>query len=283
VTRRGFGTLPDGRGVEAVTLTDGTLSATILNWGAVLNDLRLAGVPHGLTLGSPVLSSYLDGMGYYGAIVGPVANRIGGATARIDGRPVSFPANENGSLLHGGEAGCHAQLWKIAAADATSVTLRLGLADGLGGFPGNRLVTARYSLPEPGTLALVIEAETDAPTLFNFAQHGYWNLDGTETYAGHRLQIHAESWLPVDDRTLPTGEIAPVAGSAFDFRAARMLTPGAGPRIDHNFCLARSARRAPPGGGAHRCGRRPAGNRHDRAGAAGLRRGQRRRGRLSGP
>lgn len=242
--RRGFGTTADGRTVEAVTLSDGTLTVTVLTLGAILNDLRLAGVPYGLTLGTPDLAPYEGGMGYYGAIVGPVANRIAGARAGIAGTEYRFPPNEGRNLLHGGAAGTHARLWDIAGVTETALTLRLTLPDGHGGFPGNRRITARYALAEPGTLELTIEADTDAPTLFNLAQHGYWNLDGTRDYAGHRLRIAADRYLPVDAEMIPLQKPAPVAGTPFDFRAGRVLTPGEGARIDHNFCL--SEARVPP-------------------------------------
>lgn len=232
-----FGVTPDGTEVRALTLDDGTLRATVLTYGAILNDLRLAGSAHALTLGAPELGPYLGGMAYYGAIVGPVANRIAGASAQIDGETCRFPANEGANTLHSGPAGTHALHWTVEDHDDRALTLSLELPHGFGGFPGARRVTARYHLPRPGTLALDITARTDRPTLFNFAHHGYWNLDGTPTYAGHRLRIAADRVLPVDDAQLPTGAADPVADTPFDFRAARILTPGESPRIDHNFCL----------------------------------------------
>jgi aldose 1-epimerase len=233
---RRFGVQADGRAVDAVTLTGGGLTATVLTRGAILNDLRLAGVPWALTLGAPDLSPYEAGMAYYGAIVGPVANRISGGQAEIAGQTCVFEANARGILLHGGPSGTHAQVWRIAAQDAASVALALDLPNGLGGFPGNRHLRATYALTGDGVLELTIEAETDAPTLLNLAHHGYWNLDGTPDYAGHRLRIMAERYTPVDAALIPTGQAAPVAGTPYDFREARALTPGRGARIDHNFC-----------------------------------------------
>ncbi len=235
---RRFGVQADGRAVDAVTLTGGGLTATVLTRGAILNDLRLAGVPWALTLGAPDLAPYEAGMAYYGAIVGPVANRIAGARTKVSGRDCVFEANEHGNLLHGGATGTHAQVWEIAALDAASVTLALALPDGLGGFPGTRHLRATYALTGGGVLELAIEAETDAPTLLNLAHHGYWNLDGTPDYAGHLLQIMAGRYTPVDNALIPTGQVAPVTGTPFDFRDARVLMPGQGARIDHNFCTA---------------------------------------------
>lgn len=88
------------------------------------------------------------------------------------------------------------------------------------------------------TLELRIAATTDAATWVNFASHGYWNLDGSADLTGHTLQIAADRYLPTDATALVTGEIAPVAGTPFDFRTARPVGPGTEPRLDHNFCLA---------------------------------------------
>jgi aldose 1-epimerase len=248
--KRLFGKLEDGRNVEAVTLRAGDLSATILTYGAILNDLRLRGVPYGLTLGSPEIRAYDHGpMNYFGALVGPVANRIAKARTVLDGETLHFEPNEGPTLLHSGEQGLHTELWHIAALSETSVTLTLDLPDGKGGFPGNRTVTAQYSVTDhedaPATLDLVITATTDAPTLMNIANHSYWNLDGTPTTEGHWLQVHADHYLPVDAHMIPT-EITSVAGTGFDLRAGRVLRPTDAQRYDHNFCLSQEDRKMNP-------------------------------------
>lgn len=235
---RDFGHARDGRIVRAVTIASAELSATILTWGAALNDLRLAGIDRSLTLGGPRIEGYAGPMGYFGTLVGPVANRIGGARASIAGIDHVFVPNEGTTLLHSGRAGIHARHWAIAEADGRAVRLRLVLEDGADGFPGRRTLDARYSV-EGAALVLRLAAETDAPTLMNIAQHGYWNLDGGPTIAGHQLRIAADHCLPVTDRLLPTGEVRPVAG-AFDLRGGRRLDLSEG--FDHNFCLARAPR-----------------------------------------
>jgi aldose 1-epimerase len=234
-----FGSLPDGRAVEAVVIARGPMWARALTLGAILHELRLEGVEHSPALGSPELGLYAGPLRYFGAIVGPVANRIGGACARIAGEEHHFPANEGGrTTLHGGPEGTHAQIWRVQSLDPSAVTLTLTLPDGLGGFPGNRHVSARYALTEDGAMELTIEAESDAPTLLNFAHHGFWNLDGTPTIAGHRLRIAADRYLPVDEHLIPIDGPAPVADTPFDFRAGRVLDPAHDVRLDHNFCLA---------------------------------------------
>jgi aldose 1-epimerase len=238
MTIQPFGTTSDGRSVQAITLAHGDLRATVLTWGAVLNDLRLAGVGHSLTLGSDQFAGYEGRMGYFGAIVGPVANRIGGAQGRIGGQLYRFAANEPKAVLHGGLTGTQNQLWDIVDHGATHVTLGLTLPAGHGGFPGNRRLSARYGLETPDTLVLTLTGTTDAETLINLASHGYWNLDGSADIRGHHLRIAADTYLPTVDN-LPTGEVRPVSG-AFDLRQGRVLDLSEG--YDHNFCLAPAPR-----------------------------------------
>ena len=237
-TIRSFGTTFDGRAVDAITLAQGGLRATVLTWGAVLNDLRLVGVGHSLTLGSDQIADYEGSMGYFGAVVGPVANRIGGAQAQIGGQLYRFAANEPNALLHGGTTGTHHQLWHIIDHSAARVTLGLVLPAGHGGFPGNRKLTARYELGASDTLSLTLSATTDADTLINLANHSYWNLDGRLDIRGHRLRVAADAYLPTV-QNLPTGEVRAVSG-AFDLRQGRVLDLSEG--YDHNFCLAPAPR-----------------------------------------
>jgi aldose 1-epimerase len=201
-----------------------------------LHSVRLAGVAHDLTLGSDRMEDYQGAMHYHGPVIAPVANRIGGAQAMIGGRAVQLEANQAGHCLHSGSTGAHAQIWDVVNVTDDSATLGLSLPDGLGGFPGNRRVEARFSLTGRATLRLELVATTDTETLWNATSHGYWTLDGAETWAGHSLQIAADHWLPTDADARPTGEIAPVAGSPMDFRTLRRPEPG-NPPLDHCFCL----------------------------------------------
>lgn len=244
----GVGTLPGGGAtapIGCVTLSTGSLSATILTRGAILQDLRLAGVPHALTVGSPDAAAYTDPLRYFGAVVGPVANRIAQGTARLGDRVHRFDRNDHDThTLHGGNAGTHAQSWDIDLVRPDRVCLTLALPDGAGGFPGNRTLAAEYALTGPDTLVLTLTAATDADSWLNLAPHALWNLDGSPDLTGHSLRIAADHYLPTDARAMVTGAIAPVADTPFDFRTPRAIGPGTMPRLDHNFCLA-AARRAP--------------------------------------
>jgi aldose 1-epimerase len=240
-----FGRLADGRAVQAVTLRGQGLTARLLTLGAILQDLRLDGVAWPLTLGSDRLADYAGPLRYFGAIVGPVANRIGGARVVIDGRTHAMEANEGPNSLHSGQDGIHAQLWTVEDAGPVAVRLALALQDGAGGLPGNRRIAATVSLPAPGTLRLEIEARSDAATPMNPAQHSYWNLDGSAHWQGHALQVLAGRITPVTAALLPTGVARPVAGTPFDLRRGRLLVPGV-PDLDTNFCLDEAPRPLAP-------------------------------------
>lgn len=220
--------------MQKITLSSGDLTLCLLTWGAVVQSVRLAGVGHDLTLGSDRLADYEGDMRYHGAVMAPVANRIGGAEALIDGRLHRFEANFGRHSLHSGSTGAHLQVWDLVTASDTAATLALDLPDGLGGFPGNRRVEARF-LVASGTLRLELHATTDAPTLWNATNHSYWTLDGGPDFTGHSLHIAADHWLPTDAEDRPTGDIAPAEG-AMDFRTPRVLHPGQ-PPLDNCFCL----------------------------------------------
>lgn len=237
-----FGTLPDGQPVERLELAAGELSVAILTLGAILQDVRLAGVEHSLTLGSGDLAAYEGPMAYFGAVVGPVANRVAGATCVVDGKRLSLVPNERGrTTLHGGALGTHARIWEVLDHGPDHATLALTLPDGEEGWPGTRRLTARFRVLPPATLEMVLEAETDAPTPVNLANHSYWCL-GPDGLTGHKLQIAADRYLPVDADLIPAGPPAAVTGTAFDFRSPAAIGPQGAASYDHNFCLTEARR-----------------------------------------
>lgn len=240
-----FGQTAGGRNVERIVLVNGGLTAAILTRGATLQGLWMEGLDHSLTIGLNSVVAYEASTAYPGAIVGPVANRISGAKAMIAGKSCQFEVNEGSETnLHSGPSGIHARVWTLSELLSDTVTFTLDLADGEGGLPGARRISARYGLTEAGDLRLDLAAMTSAPTLMNLANHSYWNLDGSDEWLGHRLQIHANHWLPVDDRMIPTGEVRLVEGE-MDFRHSRLLRAGA-PALDANFCVAKGRRTVTP-------------------------------------
>ena len=232
-----FGTLPDGSPVDRVRLSAGAIEAQIINWGATLQDLRVGG--RRVVLGSDRLEDYLGPLAYAGATVGRFANRIGGARFDLDGQTWHTDPNfRDHHTLHGGAGGTGNRLWRFEEMAEDRVTLTLDLPHGDMGFPGDLTVRCTYRLIPPGTLDVVIEAVTSQATPCSFAHHSYFVLDDSGEITSHLLQVAAEEYLPVDDDLIPTGEIATVAGTKFDYRQPRMIgTRG----YDHNFCLARAA------------------------------------------
>ncbi|MCU0911126.1 MAG: galactose mutarotase [Rhodobacteraceae bacterium] len=242
MTREVFGTLADGRTVERLTIAAGGLTARILTLGAILQDVRIDGLPRSLTVGSDRLADYEGDLQYHGPIAGPVANRIGGAEAMIAGRPFRFTANEGPNTLHGGSAGTHRKLWRVEDHRADALTLALDLPDGEGGFPGNRSIAATFAAEAPATLTLTIRAMTDAPTLINLTNHSYWQLS-PDPRATQTLTCPAETRVALDPAKIPTGAVTPVAGTAFDFRNGAAVGAGA---FDLCLCLAPGRRALTP-------------------------------------
>lgn len=233
-----FGTLPDGRQVMQVDIGSGALRASLLTHGARLRDLRLDGVPHPLVLGATSLAPYLGDMVYFGATVGRYANRIGGGRFTLDGHEFTLDRNEGGrTCLHGGSDGTGALVWELVDHGADHATFALDLPDGHMGFPGDLAVTTTYCCRD-NALEVVTEATPSAPCPLSFAHHSYFALRGEGDISQCRLEIAAERYLPVDAEQIPTGELAAVEGTPFDFRSPRELGRQS---IDHNFCLQRGA------------------------------------------
>ncbi len=250
-----FGTLEDGSRVEAWDLgVAGGLRARILTYGARIAgiDVPTASGPRRVTLDRPSLRAYVADTAYLGAVVGRVGNRIGGARFPLDGRTVQLSANDGGNTLHGGKVGFDRAVWR-AEADGDGVRLSHVSPDGDMGFPGT--LTAHVTYAVRGD-ALVIDyaASTDAPTIVMLTNHAYFNLDGAPDVLGHQVSIAAEQFTPADAAQIPTGEIRPVAGTPFDFRAPRRIAARIGDddeqlRIGHgydqNYVLADAPRREP--------------------------------------
>lgn len=234
MTVQSFGCMPDGREVQRVSLRGGRLTAQVLTLGAIVQDLRIEGLGHPLVLGCPDLGGYLEGGRYLGAIVGRFANRIGGAGFAIDGvHHRTDPNYRDRHTLHGGGDGTDMMIWHIDRLADDRVSLSLELPDGHMGFPGALRIVAQIALAGDA-LAITLLAQCDAPTPCSLAHHGYFDLDGSGDIRGHTLRIASDRYLPVDGDLIPTGEIAAVAGTPFDFGTARPIGMTG---YDHNFCL----------------------------------------------
>ena len=225
--RSRFGTLADGRAVDALRLVNANgLSATVLTLGATLQAMHApdrGGQMGDVVLGFADPQAYLDAGGYLGASVGRFANRIADAAFTLNGVRVQLDANDGTNHLHGGAAGLHAKVWEVVGHDAASATLRCTSADGEGGYPGALTVEVRYALGDDDALAVTYTATTTRPTIVSLTNHAYWNLAGAGDVMDHRLTLHASAYLPVDARLIPTGEVRAVDETPFDFRAGQPI------------------------------------------------------------
>jgi len=256
---RPFGRLPDGSAVDCYTLgSDDGLQAEILTLGGTLRSLtlppRIQGGPRfPLALSLPDLPAYLQDTSYIGQLVGRYGNRIAGAKFSLDGTDYALTANNGPNLLHGGTTGFGKYLWTVLGSGHGKISyVKLGHRSpaGINGFPGNLEVSALISIYE-NKLTLAYEATTDAPTPINFTWHPYFNISGDPGLPidEQRLKIDASHYLPINESRVPTGEIARVAGTPFDFRKAksvRVPPPASHPQIaltggfDHCWVLDRT-------------------------------------------
>ncbi|HET9274525.1 MAG TPA: galactose-1-epimerase [Gemmatimonadales bacterium] len=257
VSRAPFGRLPGGGAVDGYTIRNGRgTSIHVMTYGAIITSIRTrdrAGRFEDITLGYDDLEGYLKETPYFGAVVGRYANRIAKGRFTLDGRTYQVPVNNGPNSLHGGTRGFDKVLWRAAPFEndtAAGLVLTHVSPDGDMGYPGRLEVRVTYTLTDADELAVDYLATTTRPTPVNLSQHTYFNLagDGRRDILGHILQLNAGSYTPVDSTLIPTGEIASVAGTPFDFRSpaaigARIgegheqLRRGGG--YDHNFVLDR--------------------------------------------
>jgi aldose 1-epimerase len=232
-----FGRTAAGEPVEAWSFEGGELRVTVLTWGATLARLEVpdrAGRHADVTLGFDEPAAYEASRAHLGGVVGRFANRIAGARFVLDGAEHRLVANEGRHQLHGGGRGFDRRVWRAEPlAGAPGVVLTLESADGEEGYPGR--LTCRVEVRIDGTreLALDFEARADRATPVSLTQHAYWNLAGPPgaTVADHALEIAADRYARVDAEHIPTGVLAPVAGTPFDFRRSRRL--GEALALDH--------------------------------------------------
>jgi len=237
VTREEFGRLPGGEAVELFTLRNAAgVEVRIAGYGGVVVSLRVPdrdGRPGDVVLGYDDLAGYVGDDAYLGALIGRYGNRIARGRFTLDGRECQLPANNGPNHLHGGPRGFHKAAWRaepLPPADGVGVALAYTSADGEEGYPGTLEVRVTYRLTEASELVVDYAATTDAPTHVNLTQHSYFNLtaDPTRSVLGHEVELAADGFTPVDDTLIPTGEIAPVEGTPFDFRRPTPI----GERVD---------------------------------------------------
>jgi len=258
VTVAPFGRMPDGMAIEVYTLTNAKgMQVRTITYGAIIQSVRVpdrTGHLADVTLGYDSLAGYLTASPYFGAVVGRYANRIAHGRFTLDGRTYRLATNDGPNSLHGGVKGFDKVVWRAHSfqrGDTVGVRLEHTSPGGDEGYPGTLRVSVTYVLTPANELVVDYAAAADRATPLNLSQHSYFNLggEGSGDILSHVLTISAGRYTPVDSTLIPTGELASVAGTPFDFRAPTAIGERIGQAdvqlrrgkgYDHNFVLDRS-------------------------------------------
>src|ERR1051326_6081592 len=230
-----------GKAIEQVTLKNKNgVELTEISYGGIMTSLKVpdrAGTLADIVVGFDKPDSYWADPPppFFGAIIGRYGNRIAKGKFSLNGKTYTLATNNGPNHLHGGNKGFDKQLWTIATKDSpagSSAIFTRTSADGEEGYPGNLQVRVTYTLTDRNELVIDYHATTDKATPVNLTQHSYWNMagEGSGDILGQQLTINADRYTPVDDTLIPTGELAPVQGTPFDFRQPTAI----GARIDQN-------------------------------------------------
>lgn len=249
-----FGRLADGTKVHRWSLENGGTRLKVLSYGGIVQSLEIPdrhGRYRNVVLGFAGLDDYVAKSPYFGALIGRYGNRIAKGRFTLDGTTHQLSVNDGVNSLHGGAQGFDKRVWDVAGFTSgtdVGLVLRYTSADGEMGYPGTLRTQVTYTLNRHGDWRVDYEATTDRATVVNLTSHVYWNLagEGSGSIYDHELEIAAARYTPVDAGLIPTGELARVGGTPFDFRRAktvgedirvghRQLLYGQG--IDHNWVL----------------------------------------------
>jgi len=240
ITQTHFG-VTDDQEVSLFTLTNERgLEVSITNYGGAVVSLMAPdrnGEFSDVVLGYETLEEYVRNPRYFGGLIGRHANRIGRGKFSLNGASYQLTQNNGMNHLHGGSRGFDKRVWNvIGVVDDGRAILRLGYSsrDGEEGYPGNLSAAVTYKLLPDNELEIDYRATTDRDTIVNLTNHSYFNLAGNGTILDHELTLHADSFTPVSEELVPTGEVKPVANTVMDFRQSRRIAQGG---YDHNFVL----------------------------------------------
>lgn len=257
ITKSAYGTTQDGKAVDEYVLTNTHgMRVKIITYGGIITAIEVPdreGHIANVALGFNNLQDYETQSPYFGCITGRYANRIANGKFSLDGKEYTLALNDGVNTLHGGLKGFDKQVWtaqETAGKNEVGLTLSYVSPDGEEGYPGTLNVKVTYSLTEANELRIAYEAVTDKPTVVALTNHSYFNLagEGAGSIYGHILMLNADRYTPGDSTLIPTGELAPVEGTPFDFRAPKVIAPGqrsdhpqivAASGYDHNWVLAR--------------------------------------------
>ena len=235
-----FGMIGDAPVMEVEIRSQAGARAKILTYGAVVRDLVIptSSGEQRVVLGLNSIEDYIDHSPSFGAVPGRFANRIANGMFTLDGTRYQLdrkPGEKH--TLHGGPKGFGKKIWKLKSSEPHAAYLELVSPDGDSGFPGILTATCVYRFLEPATLRVELGAVTDKATIVNLTQHSYFNLDGSPDILDHEVQLGCGFYTPVDSELIPTGEIASVEGTPFDFRESRRVRNAAGHTYDNNFVV----------------------------------------------
>ncbi len=219
-----FGKDTNGTPVEIFTLRNAKgMEVRISTYGGIVTSIQ-APDRHGkmgdVVLGYNNLEGYLKSSPYFGCLVGRYGNRIAKGKFTLDGKEYTLATNNPPNALHGGWVGFDKRVWSAASMvtpQGPTLVLTRVSKDGEEGYPGNLTITATYTLTKDNALRLDYTATTDKATPINLTQHSYFNLAGQGDILGHVVKINADRYTPVDATLIPTGQLAPVKGTPFDF------------------------------------------------------------------
>ena len=239
IEKKEFGTTEDNVTVYQFVLSNKNgMEISVINYGGIITSLKAKdrnGKYQDIVLGFNSLPPYEDENPYFGAIIGRYGNRIANGNFKLDGQSYKLDINNPPNHLHGGLKGFHKVVWnpkEILNDRNVSLELTYLSKHMEEGYPGNLDVKVAYTLNNKDELSVGYEAITDQKTIINLTQHSYFNLSGnfSNDILDHEIRINADSFLPVDETLIPTGEIRSVHGSPFDFRKSKLI----GQDIDTN-------------------------------------------------
>lgn len=230
--KKNFGTMPDGTPLSLYSFTNkNNMTMAVTDLGATLVSVQLPdreGVVRDVVLGYDTPEAYLKNTCYFGAVIGRSGNRIDQGRFEINGTMYQMDQNDNENNLHSGQDGFDRRKWQVSDLDETKnkITFTIESPDGDQGFPGNFRVSVTYTLTDENEIILAYEGMSDQDTVANLTNHSYFNLAGHDggSMEDHELLLLAKAYTLVrDGKAIPTGEIAPVAGTPMDFLVAKPI------------------------------------------------------------